>query len=142
MTDQPDETDGVEVDIDLYDSEVLTIQQVLRALNEKVGTNPSMLADSWKSEIEERFADAGFKVEVRMFNHSGQDHLPEEERTWFTKIYVRDRVEQIGEFDHDQMGHEVRSNIRGLNPQGDVQKKQVGQTGFESRKSGLIVPKG
>ena len=60
MTDQPG-TD-VECDLDLYDSDVLAIEQVLDALNES--RTRATTVDGWRREIEERFHEAGFKVAV------------------------------------------------------------------------------
>lgn len=129
-------------DLDLYERDFITISEVTKTIQQRIGANPPTTNQAYKREIVERFQDAGFVVDVRLFNDENEDHLPEHERHWFTKIVLTDRCEPIavGEFDHERQGHEVRSDIRGLNKQGDIQKKPVGQAGFSVKPSGLIAP--
>lgn len=123
---------------DLYDSEILEINRVTSALTAKIGT--MMEGGALQREVRERFAEIGFVVRCDLWKDE-DDPRPWDDRPWSPSITLLGRVEKQGEFDHERMSHEVRSNILGKNTQGDIQQKQVGQTGFESRSSGLIVPK-
>lgn len=123
---------------DLLDSERIAINHVIAALNAKVGSQ--MEGGAFQREVRERFAEIGFVVRCD-FWRDDDDPRPWDERPWLPAITLLGRTEDPGEFDHERMGHEVRSNILGKNQQGDVQRKMVGQTGFQSSASGLIVPK-
>lgn len=125
---------------DLYDSERIAINHVMGALADKIGKG-GIEGSAFQREVRERFAEIGFVVRCD-FYRDDDDPRPWDDRPWIPQITLVGRTEQQGEFDHDQMGHEVRSNILGKNAQGDIQNKSVGQTGFERRKSGIIVPGG
>ena len=143
MTDQPGS--DVECDLDLYDSDVLAIEQVLDALNES--RTRATTVDGWRREIEERFHEAGFKVAVVLRQvesmerpdgsvvHTSGDYI-------HTSITINARVEPEGEFDHQKMAHEVQRDIRGLRGE-DTRKTQVamGGAGLTRTDSGLYVPK-
>ena len=122
----------------LYDSERIAINKVMAVLSEKIGQG--MEGSAFMREVRERFAEIGFVVRCDFYRDEN-DPRPCDERPWLPTITPIGRTEKQGEFDHDKMGHEVRSNILGKNAQGNVQKVQVGQPGFEQRSSGLIVPK-
>ncbi len=124
---------------DLYDSERLAISRVMAALSQHVGTTSEKSAI--QREVRDRFSDIGFVARCDFYKDD-DDPRPWNERPDMPQITIVGRTEKQGEFDHDRMGHEVRSNILGKNAQGDVQSKTVGQTGYESRKSGIVVPKG
>lgn len=123
---------------DLYDSETIEINRLMAAISQNVGAQRE--GGALQREIRERFAEIGFVVRCDLWKDD-DDPRPWDERPWRPVISLIGRTEKQGEFDHDRMGHEVRSNILGKNAQGDVQNKMVGQTGFASRtKSGIYVP--
>lgn len=124
---------------EVYDSEQIQIDKVMAVLSQRIGTG--MEGSAFQREVRERFAEIGFVARCDL-KKDMYDPRPWNDKPWIPSIAIVGRTEKQGEFDHDQMGHEVRSNILGKNPQGDVQKKMVGQTGFERRGSGLIVPGG
>lgn len=122
-------------DLDLLDSERLRINEVYTRLGEYLGQPREMAA--FQREVHDRFAEIGFRVRCDFYEDVSEDHLT---GVQYPSITIEGRIEDPGEFDHDQMGYEVRSNLLGLNKQGAVQKTQIGQTGFGRTKSGLIVP--
>lgn len=123
-------TDGIASDIDLYDSDRLAINQVVHDLQNSIGKRRD--PEGWAKEILERFGLAGYYVDVRL--------VELEDGTIGTAITITGKVEEGEEFDHEKMGHEVRSNILGVKGQDNLQKTQIGQTGFSRTNSGLIVP--
>ncbi len=131
--------DQVEELDDLYDSEVLEIDRITAVLSQKIGTMTELSAI--QREVRERFAEAGFVARCDFYKDMN-DPRPWDEKPSLPRISIVGRTEKVGEFDHERMGHEVRSNILGKNEQGDIQKKQIGQAGFSSTASGLIVPGG
>lgn len=124
---------------DLLDSERLAINKVMGTLSQKMGTQVE--GSAFQREVRERFAEIGFVARCDFWKDD-DDPRDWDDKPWIPAITLVGRTEAAGEFDHERMGHEVRSNILGKNVQGDVQRKMVGQTGFESRPSGLIVPGG
>lgn len=133
-----DEEDVLDAD-DLYDSEKIAINRVLATIQQHVGTGVE--GGAFQREVRERFAEIGFVVRCDLWKDD-DDPRDWDDKPWIPSITLVARTEKQGEFDHEQMGHEVRSNILGKNAQGDVQRKMVGQTGYERRNSGLIVPGG
>lgn len=131
-------TTELDSDIELYDSDRIALRQIVDALSAS-STGKQRSIDGFAREVLDKFAAAGFYVDVRMFTDEGYSG-PESERVWYPKIVITGRIEKDAEFDHERMGHEVRSNILGVPGQDDVQKKTVGQTGFSRASSGLIVP--
>lgn len=126
-------------DVELYDSDRAALQGLVRWLNQRLSSGGPQRIEAVADEIMERLYKLGFESEVRFStddNYTG----PEEERIWYPSVYLTARVDPEAEYDHERQGHEVRSDILGLNPQGDVQKKAVGQTGFTQTGSGLFVP--
>jgi hypothetical protein len=130
-----DAEDVMDVD-DLYDSEQIAINQVSNTLARLIGTG--MEGSAFQREARERFAEIGFVVRCDL-KKDMLDPRPWDEKPWIPEISLIGRTEKQGEFDHDRMGHEVRSNILGKNAQGSVQKTQVAP-GWSQSGSGLIVP--
>lgn len=126
-------------DIDLYDSDRAALQQVVAILNGNIGKRRDV--DAFAREATERIAEAGFVAQVVVKEDPAEDHLPRHERTYYPQVSLIGRIEPESEFDHDKMGHEVRSDLLGLRGGDNRQRTQVGQPGFESRSSGLVVPR-
>ena len=118
-------------EIDLYDHDRLAINKVVHQLRQSIGKRRD--TEGFAREVMDRFAEAGFYVDVSLST--------EDNHTINTEIVITGRIEPEAEFDHDRMGHEVRSNLLGVKGQDNVQKTVVGQTGFSSTPSGLIVPR-
>lgn len=131
---------GVEAEIDLYDSDRANLARLVNWLNQRyVGEhkNPQKYAE----ELVERFHHEGFYVEVRMFTDEDYEG-PDADMVWYPYVIITGRTDPEEEFDHDRMSHEVRSDLLGVNRQGNVQQKVVGQAGYGRTASGLIVPGG
>jgi hypothetical protein len=96
--------------LNIYDHEVQALQRVHKALKER--TYKSHDLDAFDREITERFNDVGFQVSVKWFETTQRGvYIPE--------VEVVGRIERAGEFDHDQMRHEVVNNLLGL-PEADA----------------------
>jgi len=94
--------------IDLNDSDILTIERVVLKLSEKQSRIVSL--EGFRQEIIERFADEGFKVGVNVFEDLSQKGL------YAFEIEIQDRLE--GEFDPDRQVYEATADILGLGTQG------------------------
>ena len=143
---------ALESDIDLYDSDVIKIEKVVGALNHSRLTKTASV-EGWRNEIEQRFGEIGFKVNIVLSQIEGTQvddgpMVPTEGTRIHTLISVQSRVDEIkvGDFDHDQMRYEVQNNIRGVAGE-PVKDKPISITvpgmpkGTTTTASGLIVPK-
>lgn len=121
---------------DLYDSEKIKVREVFFALKE--GTMQHREMGAFQREVRERFAEIGIVARCDFYERPDEKHL---EGVQVPSITLIRRCEptKVGDFDHDQMGHEVRSNIIGKKDQDNVQRTQIAP-GWGQSKSGLIVP--
>jgi hypothetical protein len=108
--------------IDLNDSDILTIERVVQRLNAKQGQRMSM--DGFRREAIDRFADAGFKVNVRAYTTN-------QEGLYAFDIEIAERLE--GQFDPDQMVYEATRDVLDLGEGGVI--KTGGLTVIEGGKS-------
>lgn len=131
-----DAEDVMDVD-DLYDTEQIAISKVMATLSQYIGTQRE--GSAIQREVRERFAEIGFVVRCDL-KKDLYDPRPWDDKPWLPEISIIGRTEALGEFDHDRMGHEVRSNILGKNQQGNVQTPQVAPGWEKKTGSGLIVP--
>lgn len=93
--------------IELYDSEVLKIEDVLLKLNEKVGTERNI--KDFEREIKDRFADIGLIVEVNWYEYAVEG--TKIEGGAMPQVTITGRVEGPEEFDYDRQRHEVVGNV-------------------------------
>ena len=98
--------------IDLYDSEIPILQDVVDALNQKTGKHVNM--EGFRKEIIGRFEESGFIVKVKVYSTADQGYLPLDD------VYAFD-IEIIGRceprpFDYDRMRYEVVHDVAGLEP--------------------------
>jgi hypothetical protein len=97
---------AVDTSIELYDEDLLKIEQVLMVLNDKTGTRRNIQA--FHDEIIGRFAEINLRVSVVWHEYAigGQKvaggAMPE--------IMINGRIEEE-EFDRERQQHEVVSNI-------------------------------
>lgn len=124
---------------DLYDSDRIAISRVLGEISQKTGTQVE--GGAFQREVRERFAEIGFVVRCDL-KKDMLDPRPWDDKPWMPDISLIGRVEAQGEFDHERMGHEVRSNILGKKGQDNVQKTHVapGFAGGSVTPSGLHLP--
>lgn len=122
----------------LYDHERLAINRLMTTLMDNIGSHRELSA--FQREVRERFAEIGFVVRVDFYEDPREEHLSGAQIPQITLVSRCDPL-KVGEFDHDRMGHEVRSNILGVRGQDNTQKTQVAP-GWASTKSGIVVPGG
>lgn len=93
--------------LNVYDSEIAKLQEVLRTLNGRTYKRHDLHA--FEREIVERFQEIGFTVDVKWYTTAAEGVVVPE-------VEVTGRCDPIkpGEFDHDQMRHEVVNNLLGL----------------------------
>lgn len=104
-----DPSGGVSTLIELHDSDILRLEGVLRRLNTRLGT--SVPLEGFRKEIIERFGEAGFGVNVRVFETNVQS-------VYSFEIEICQRLG--GAFDPDRMVHEVTNDILGLGEGGVI----------------------
>jgi len=96
--------------LNIYDHEVAALQRVHKALKDR--TYKSHDLNEFDKEIAERFAEIGFRVSVKWYDTT-------ERGVFIPEVEVIGRIDPIGEFDHDQLRHEVVNNYLGL-PESDA----------------------
>lgn len=101
---------GADVFPDLYDSDIIKLEDVLRRLQERARSSINM--EAFRKEAVERFQDAGFKVDVKVWE------------TNVKGVYAFD-LEFVGKidaepFDHERMHHEVTGDLLGLGEKGTI----------------------
>jgi hypothetical protein len=95
--------------VDLYQSDIITIERVLEQLNRLQGSRQNL--EMFVQEVEARFAEVGFRVEVITFQDENDPDF------YGFNFVIRDRIDPI-EFDHDKMRHEVQHDLLGLSQPG------------------------
>ena len=105
--------------IDLYDSDLLTIEGVVLKL-EHMTMKPGNL-QAFQDEVIERFGLAGFHVDVEWHVVESPGAVPV--GTMMPTIRILGRVEPEEQFDREKMMHEVQHDILGIDPNpGAVQR--------------------
>lgn len=99
--------------IELYDTDILVIEDVVKRLNERA--RGPVNVDAFKREAEERFHDAGFKVNVKVWYSDKAGVYP-------IDIEVCERVDPH-EFDRDRQAHEVVHDTLGIGDGGVINTK-------------------
>lgn len=96
---------------DLYDTDILVLEKVIKRLNERARATMDM--EAFRKEAVERFQDAGFEVDVKV---------------WYTNepgVFAFD-MEVVGKigadepFDHERMHHEVTHDVLGIDGKGTI----------------------
>lgn len=95
--------------VDLNDSDILRLEKVVRLLNDRVGSRLPL--EAFRKEIVERFGEAGFKVDVKVWT-TGREGL------YAFDIEIQERLE--GQFDPEKMMHEVQHDLLGLGTGGVI----------------------
>lgn len=99
--------------IDLYDSEIISIEKVLEKLNEKQGR--SIPLEAFRREIIERFEEIGLVVNVQVYSTADEGGLPLDDLYAFD-ITISDRCERKP-FDMDRQRYEVINDVAGIEPE-------------------------
>jgi hypothetical protein len=113
---------GVESMIQLYDSEIIKIEEVLEALNKRKGQRTDY--ERWTNEVKDRFHRVGLVVSVLWYEagvERADGSMEKIEGTLIPEILVKARVDsKTFAFDHEQMGHEVQSDLLELGTGGKL----------------------
>lgn len=99
---------GVNVNVDVHDSETLRIEAVIRKLAERQGKTVDL--EGFRKEAVDRFLEIGFKVVVRVYT------------TNVPGVYIPDIdiVERLTAFDPDRQVHEVTQDMLELGEGGVI----------------------
>lgn len=113
--------------IELYDSDIAKIGEVIAALNER--KQRSVNLDAFRREAIERFQEAGFSVDVKCYD------------TNVTGVYAFDmditgRCEPVL-FDHERQRHEVVNDVLGIDPSSKGETLKVTDTGPKGK--GFVI---
>lgn len=142
---QPEDYSGgtdVGSDIDLYDSEIVQIRQVIADLSQNIGKPRNL--EAFRQEAINRFGEIGFHVEVRLYE---AESVETGDHFIHPAITIMDRIVREDEFDHARQAREVQTNTLKVKGAETVeQKPQMSLAGldgnkFSKAKSGLFVPK-
>lgn len=98
-------TDDLTKTMDVHDSEINEIHKVLTILRRR--SESARNYASFQDEIIERFAEIGFKVDVRWYDTDVEGVL-------IPEINITDRVEKNFVFDRDKQVNEVTNDLLGL----------------------------
>jgi hypothetical protein len=103
--------EGLTSRIEIYDSEIVKINEILNILEDKRQQRRSF--ENFDHEIKERFSEIGLIVAVNWYS-AGQEmpdgSVKEIEGVFIPEIVIKDRTEKKL-FDHEQQRHEVVNNI-------------------------------
>jgi hypothetical protein len=110
----PKDDGGINTQIDLYDSDLLRIEQAVTAL-QRHANKPGDLGNI-EDEIIERFGLQGYTVKVQWWVTEEPGPLGAA-GTMIPSITIEGRVERGHEFDHEKMQYEVQTNILGIDDQ-------------------------
>lgn len=105
------DTDDLTKSINLHDSEVNEIAEIMETINAKARAGQVNYSD-FDREIKERFEDHGFVVDV-VWYHSNVESVK------IPEIVVKRRTERR-EFDHDRQVHEVTNDVLGFGEGGTI----------------------
>lgn len=100
----------VESRVELYDSDMKTINDVCQRLNSWVGTKADY--DSFFNEVQTLFHNAGFVISIQ-YKIYVDGSVPETMPYQFTIV---DRVRPESGFDHERQAWEVQRDVLGTDP--------------------------
>lgn len=104
---------GLTANCEIHDSEILEIEKVIRALNERTHNGTKKVDyDAFDREIKERFQNIGFKASVAWW-HTNIDGVK------MPEITITDRL-SAKEFDYDRQVHEVTNDLLDLGEGGVI----------------------
>jgi len=106
--------------LDIYDSELEKILAVTALLRER-GATKQHNYEAFQREIEGRFADIGFRVEVNWYTFGYEGTPGEVDGSAMPEITITGRILPEA-FDRDRQVHEVTRNVLGIPGQEGVIK--------------------
>lgn len=116
--------------IELYDSEVVTIEAILNTLNIRRAGRREF--EAFDREIKERLAEAGFKASVNWWTVADSDGTVIPDR-YDPVVTIDGRIAPDGgtldagafEFDHDRQVHEVTHDLLELGEGGVIKTDKI-----------------
>jgi hypothetical protein len=109
--------------IDLYDHEIIAIEEVVAAINRRTHDGAkSVDRDALQREIKQRFEEIGLVVSVRWYEFAIGDRPEAVEGALMPEIVFMGRTE-AKPFDRDQQVHEVTNDLLGLGEGGVISTK-------------------
>jgi hypothetical protein len=115
-----EERGGVDTLIQLYDSDLLKIEEILDVLNRRKGQRIDY--EGWTREVKDRFHKIGLIVSILWYEAGAErpdGSLEKIDDTLIPEIVVRGRVDKHV-FDHERMGHEVQNDLLELGTGGKL----------------------
>lgn len=115
---------GVTSQVNLYDSEIIKIEEVLEKLNERRDRTARMSYEAFTEEAKNRFHEIGLIVSVLWYEAGSEQpdgSLKKLEGVLIPEIVIKGRVDsKTFAFDHDKMSHEVQSDLLQLGTGGKL----------------------
>lgn len=115
---------GVTSQVNLYDSEIIKIEEVLAKLNERKDKTSRMSYEAFTEEAKNRFLAIGLVISVLWYEAGAEQQdgsLKKIDGLLIPEIVIRSRTDsQKFQFDHDKMAHEVQSDLLQLGTGGKL----------------------
>lgn len=92
--------------IELYETDRPRIEQVAARLREYIGTRRHK--DAFVREVAERFAEAGYLVDVKLTIVGEAD-----DQVFYPEVMISGRAEPEPEYDHERQQRELRAAVLG-----------------------------
>jgi hypothetical protein len=89
----------------IYDSELDAIQHVWMEMKSREKTHTDL--DAFQREAKERFQNINWDVDVVPF-------YTDQPGVYYFEMIIKGRMQELSEFDHERMKHEVQHNLLGL----------------------------
>jgi hypothetical protein len=118
------EAGGINSEVNLYDSEIIKVEEVLAKLNARREKTARMSYEAFSEEARNRFAEIGLIVSV-LWYEAGEEQedgsLKKVEGVLIPEILIKARTNtNTFQFDHEQMAHEVQSDLLQLGTGGKL----------------------
>lgn len=110
--------------VNLYDSEIIKVEEVLDKLNNRRERTSRMSYEAFTQEAKELFAAIGLEVSVRWYEAGitrNDGTMQKIEGTLIPEVVILARTNsKTFQFDHDKMSHEVQSDLLQLGTGGKL----------------------
>lgn len=115
---------GVTSQVNLYDSEIIKIEEVLERLNERREKTARMSYEAFTDEAKNRFLEIGLVASVLWYEAGVEQEdgsMQKVDGVLIPEILIKARTDAgTFQFDHDKMGHEVQSDLLQLGTGGKL----------------------
>lgn len=124
MTTAQAQAGGVTSQVNLYDSEIIKIEEVLEKLNTRRERTSRMSYEAFTEEAKNLFAEIGLVVSVLWYEAGSEQpdgSLKKLEGVLIPEMVIKARTNaRTFSFDHDKMSHEVQSDLLQLGTGGKL----------------------